>query len=132
MAGYRRPVSDAERAAAADSRQATLDQLHGQLSDGVLALNGPQAWQAWLKFASRFHKYSFGNSLLIMVQDPQATHVAGWALNAVTEPVLPLADTPLIIEDLLVRAKQMADADAGREAIDEILDHVAALREGRG
>ena len=51
MAGYRRPVSDAERAAAADSRQATLDQLHGQLSDGVLALNGPQAWQAWLKFA---------------------------------------------------------------------------------
>ena len=78
MAGYRRPVSDAERAAAADSRQATLDQLHGQLSDGVLALNGPQAWQAWLKFASRFHKYSFGNSLLIMAQDPQATHVAGY------------------------------------------------------
>ncbi|MBB1496091.1 hypothetical protein J4N02_03340 [Propioniciclava sp. MC1595] len=78
MAGYRRPESEAERAAAAEARQATLDQLHAQLSDGVLALSDPQAWQAWLKFASRFHKYSFGNSLLIMAQDPQATHVAGY------------------------------------------------------
>ncbi len=78
MTGYRRPASDADRAAAAEARQATLDKLHAQLSDGVLALNDPQAWQAWLKFASRFHKYSMGNSMLIMLQDPQATHVAGY------------------------------------------------------
>ena len=78
MTGYRRPVSDADRAAAAEARQATLDKLHSQLSDGILALNDPQAWQAWLKFSSQFHRYSFGNSLLIMLQDPQATHVAGY------------------------------------------------------
>ena len=78
MAGHRRPVSEAERAAAAEARQATLDKLHAQLSDGILALNDPQAWQAWLKFSSQFHRYSFGNSLLIMLQDPQATHVAGY------------------------------------------------------
>ena len=78
MVGYHRPVKDAERAAAAEARQATLDKLHSQLSDGILALNDPQAWQAWLKFSSQFHRYSFGNSLLIMLQDPQATHVAGY------------------------------------------------------
>lgn len=78
MAGYRRPVSDGERAAAADARQATLDKLHAQLSDGILALHDPHAWQAWLDFAGRFHRYSFGNSLLIMLQDPLATHVAGY------------------------------------------------------
>jgi antirestriction protein ArdC len=78
MTGYRRPVGDADRAAAAEARQATLDKLHSQLSDGILALNDPQAWQAWLKFSSQFHRYSFGNSLLIMLQDPQATHVAGY------------------------------------------------------
>ena len=78
MAGYRRPVSEADRAAAAEARQATLDKLHTQLSDGILVLNDPQAWQAWLKFSSQFHRYSFGNSLLIMLQDPQATHVAGY------------------------------------------------------
>ena len=49
-----------------------------------------------------------------------------------TEPVRPLPDVPLIIEDLLLQAKQLADAGAPHEAIVEILDHVAALREGRG
>lgn len=78
MAGYRRPVSEADRAAAAEARQVTLDKLHAQLSDGILALNDPQAWHAWLRFSSQFHRYSFGNSLLIMLQDPQATHVAGY------------------------------------------------------
>ena len=47
-----------------------------------------------------------------------------------TESVLPLTDVPLIIEDLLARAKQLADAVARREAIEEILDQVAALRDG--
>ena len=78
MAGHPRPVSEAERAAAAEARLATLDKLHAQLSDGILALNDPRAWQAWLEFSSQFHRYSFGNSLLIMLQDPQATHVAGY------------------------------------------------------
>lgn len=48
-----------------------------------------------------------------------------------TDTALPLPDMPLIVEDLLVRAKRLADAGAPTEAIDEILDHVAALREGR-
>lgn len=56
-----KPVSESERAAAAEARQATLDKLHTQLSDGILALNDPQAWKAWLKFSSQFHRYSFGN-----------------------------------------------------------------------
>lgn len=49
-----------------------------------------------------------------------------------TEPVRPLPDVPLIIEDLLLEAQQLADAGAPCEAIDEILDQVADLREGRG
>jgi hypothetical protein len=43
MAGYRRPVTEAERAAAAETRQATLDHLHAQLSEGILALHDPKA-----------------------------------------------------------------------------------------
>lgn len=78
MTGYRRPISDADRAAAAEARQATLDKLHTQLRDGILALNDPQAWQEWLRFSAQFHRYSMGNSMLIMLQDPKATHVAGY------------------------------------------------------
>ncbi|WP_454227177.1 hypothetical protein [Propioniciclava flava] len=62
-----------------------------------------------------------------------ARHTAhGQGVPAVTEPTLPLPDVPLIIEDLLAQAKQLADAGEPREAIEELLDQVAALREGRG
>jgi hypothetical protein len=49
---------------------------------------------------------------------------------SVSDPECPLPDVPLIIEDLLVRAKQLADAGARREAIEELRDQVAALRDG--
>lgn len=45
---------------------------------------------------------------------------------------LPLPDVPLIVEDLLRQARQLADAGAPKQALEEILDHVAALREGCG
>ena len=48
------------------------------------------------------------------------------------EPMLPLPALPLIIEDLLLQARQLADTDAPREAIDEILARVDALRDIRG
>lgn len=49
-----------------------------------------------------------------------------------TGPALPTPDVPLILEDLLVRARQLADAGAAPELVEECLDQVAALREGRG
>ena len=49
-----------------------------------------------------------------------------------TESDLPLRDVPLIVEDLLTQARQLADSGAPPEAVKAILDHVAALREGRG
>ena len=48
-----------------------------------------------------------------------------------SDPELPLPDVPLIVEDLLMQASQLADVVAQDEAVEEILDHVAALREGR-
>lgn len=48
-----------------------------------------------------------------------------------TDPVLPLPDVPLIVESLLLQAKQLAESGAPSESIEAILDHVAALREGR-
>jgi hypothetical protein len=32
----------------------------------------------YLETLSRFHQYSFGNTLLIAIQRPDATHVAGY------------------------------------------------------
>ena len=45
---------------------------------------------------------------------------------------LPAPDVPLIVEGLLWHARQLADFGAPTEAVEALLDHVAALREGRG
>ncbi len=53
-------------------------------------------------------------------------------VQAVTEPMLQPPDVPLIVEELLAQAQHLADTGAPREAIDALLDHVDAIREGRG
>jgi len=55
-----------------------LAALHEQISDGVAALVESEAWRAMLDSAAKFHSYSLGNLLLIALQAPQATRVAGF------------------------------------------------------
>lgn len=44
----------------------------------ALAAGRSDRLQAFLATMARFHRYSLGNTLLIMVQRPEATHVAGF------------------------------------------------------
>jgi len=55
-----------------------LAELHEQITEGVAALVGGDAWRAMLDTAARFHSYSLGNLLLIGLQAPAATRVAGF------------------------------------------------------
>lgn len=50
----------------------------------------------------------------------------------VSESETALPDTPLIVEGLLLGARQLAHAGAPIEAVKAILDHIVAVREGRG
>ena len=50
-----------------------LEKLATALSEGR-----SEELEAFLKIASRFHRYSFGNLLLILMQKPDASHVAGF------------------------------------------------------
>src|SRR5580692_12883200 len=52
--------------------------LLAQLEEGILRLTSSDAWQDYLVFQSRFHRYSYGNVLLIAAQNQQATCVAGF------------------------------------------------------
>jgi antirestriction protein ArdC len=49
-----------------------------QLEEGIAKLTSSGAWLDYLVFQSRFHRYSFGNVLLIAAQDHRATRVAGF------------------------------------------------------
>jgi hypothetical protein len=54
------------------------DEVLTTLTDGIAALTTSDRWQEWLRAQSRFHHYSFNNVLLILLQDPEATRVAGF------------------------------------------------------
>ena len=56
----------------------TAAELLATLADGVAELTNSTAWRAWLDVQRRFHRYSWGNTLLIAAQCPDATRVAGF------------------------------------------------------
>jgi hypothetical protein len=55
-----------------------LTQVHDRLADQVQGLIDSQDWREFLTVASRFHRYSTNNVLLILAQRPDATRVAGY------------------------------------------------------
>jgi antirestriction protein ArdC len=56
----------------------TRDDVLRQLRDGITSLTESDNWMRYLDVQSRFHHYSWGNSLLIAQQYPEASKVAGY------------------------------------------------------
>jgi integrase len=54
------------------------DELLHRLTEGVEKLTSSDEWVRYLDVQRRFHRYSFGNVLLIALQSPDATRVAGF------------------------------------------------------
>lgn len=44
----------------------------------MASIQDGDAWKSWLGTAAKFHRYSFNNQMLLFVQDPDATLVAGF------------------------------------------------------
>lgn len=45
---------------------------------GIKQLTSSEEWKRYLEFQSKFHDYSFGNTMLILAQCPNASRVAGY------------------------------------------------------
>ena len=54
--------------------QAALDRL----GEGVREVYQSERWESWLRSLSKFYDYSLGNTILIAMQMPTATHVASF------------------------------------------------------
>jgi len=52
--------------------------LLAELSEGIKTLTTSEQWTNYLKVQSAFHNYSSQNTMLILVQNPYATRVAGY------------------------------------------------------
>jgi len=69
---------DEDREQREQARAEKLEALHQTLTAQVAELVDSEAWQAMLRAAARFHRYSFGNVCMILAQRPTATQVAGF------------------------------------------------------
>ncbi|MEW4242299.1 ArdC-like ssDNA-binding domain-containing protein [Priestia megaterium] len=56
----------------------SLEDIIEKLENGIKDVMTSDRFAEWLKFASSFHKYSFGNAMLIFLQNPKATMVKGF------------------------------------------------------
>ncbi|MUW13466.1 DUF955 domain-containing protein [Halorubrum sp. CBA1125] len=64
--------------ARADQMHQAIDQWLRELVDAVDEARASEQFQQWLEVQSRFHDYSHRNTLLITLQCPDATKVAGY------------------------------------------------------
>jgi hypothetical protein len=55
-----------------------LEAVLKQLKNGVEGIQDSYQFRLFLTTMSKFHNYSIGNQILIMLQQPDATHVAGF------------------------------------------------------
>ena len=61
-----------------DERHSTIEAWIDELVDDVDEAQASEEFQEWLDVQSRFHDYSHRNTLLIKLQCPEATKVAGY------------------------------------------------------
>lgn len=61
-----------------EEKERKVDAVMKQLKDGVETIQESEKFRLFLTTMSRFHDYSFGNQILIMMQRPEATKVAGF------------------------------------------------------
>jgi len=62
----------------AKSKNSKKKELLERIKKGVEDIRNSENFKKWLKVQARFHKYSFGNTILILLQKPDATKVAGF------------------------------------------------------
>lgn len=67
-----------QREAARKAREEKIEAMQADLAAGIEALTRSGQWLKWLDFLGGFHQYSANNVLLIQVQCPHATQVAGF------------------------------------------------------
>jgi hypothetical protein len=61
-----------------DEMHSTIEQWAQDLVEGVDDARASEQFQQWLDVQQRFHDYSYRNTLLITLQCPEATKVAGY------------------------------------------------------
>ena len=74
----KRHVGRAERQQARERAQERARAALDRLDEGVREVYRSERWETWLHSLAKFYDYSLGNTILISMQMPTATHVASF------------------------------------------------------
>lgn len=99
-----------------ETRTATADVID-QLRRGVARLTSTDEWTRWLRVQRRFHQYSFGNTLLILLQCPDATRVAGYHTWKTVGRQVRKGEHGIAILAPIVRPLEVEDRDGTERAL---------------
>lgn len=94
-----------------------LDRLEllNRLTDRIEAFKTTEGWRDWLAVAARFRTYSLNNQLLILMQRPDASQVAGYqAWRSLGRQVKRGETSIRIFAPLIKKASDADDTGAGR------------------
>ncbi len=95
--------------------------LLAALKDKVAAMQTSEAWMAHLKAVARFHSYSLNNVLLIQMQRPDATRIAGYRTWQALGRQVQKGEHGIRILAPLVVKRRRDDAAATEEAVPAIV-----------
>jgi uncharacterized membrane protein (UPF0127 family) len=73
------PVPDYSFAIEAETKERKIDDVLKKLKEGVDSIQQSETFRKFLLTMSKFHDYSIGNLILIMLQKQDATRVAGFS-----------------------------------------------------
>lgn len=100
-----------------ERREELLSEAMERLAAGVETLRTGEGWRAWLDMASQMPSYSANNQLLLMLQKPDATMVAGFRQwKALGRNVMKGETALRVLAPMVVRAKADRAATASTAA----------------
>ena len=99
--------------------ETTKANILDQLTEGITQLTSSERWQDWLNMQSKFHHYSFNNTLLIMAQRPDATRVAGYNAWRKLDRFVRKGE-----KGIWILAPMIYKTDAGDDAADDTAERV--------
>src|SRR5260370_14470040 len=118
-------IAPTSRRFSMESTIATADVID-QLRQGVATLTSTDQWTRWLRVQRRFYHYSWRNSLLIMMQRPDATRVGGYhTWTSVGRQVRKGEHGIAILAPIVPRLRVKDEDEDGRERI--LLEHPTAF-----
>lgn len=116
-----------------------IDEARQRLESAVAELTTSEGWKQYLDTQSKFHRYSFGNVMLIGFQCPDATQVAGYrAWQALERQVRKGEKGIAILAPIIYRKKNDAGEtvtqhdDSGRSCVGFRTVHVFDIAQTDG